>query len=244
MKIERYARQIVFDRIGMKGQERLANARIAIIGLGGLGGIAAELLCRAGVGRLVVFDSDNVDISNLHRQVLYNEKDIGQKKAEVAKQKLLLINSDVKVVAIHKKANMKTLEEIGNIDVILDCTDNLEARFAINDYCLKQKVPWIYAGVLKEYGAMIRFVPGGPCLRCVIKDDKKEETTAISGILNTLPSFVGALQATEAIKVLFGENTKPLMFKIDIWKGEIKKIKIKKRPECICSSYTKNYKKL
>ena len=154
---EKYSRQILIREIGKEGQQILANTKIAIVGLGAVGSVTAELLCRAGVGYLLLVDRDMVEESNLQRQLLYTEEDIGKSKAFAAQERLSKINSSIQVIAEAIHLDTTNLSFLENADLILDCTDNLQTRFVINDFCKKVKQKWVYAAAIKNAGYVCSF---------------------------------------------------------------------------------------
>lgn len=228
---EKYSRQTIMKEIGFEGQEKLKKSKVAIVGLGALGTNAAELLVRAGVGNLKLIDPDSIENSNLQRQTLFEEKDIGKNKAETAKAKLEKINSLVRITARKITLNKNNLSELKNADLVLDCTDNLETRFLINAFCRKEKLPWIHASCVKTSGYVMPILPKGPCLECFLRQADLDSACTI-GILNTLPAMIGALQATLAIRSLVGEKVEPELIYFDAWKMELKRLKVRKNKRC------------
>ena len=237
-EIEKYSRQTILPTIGLEGQQRLKNARVAIIGIGALGTYAAEMLVRAGVGTIVLIDDDIVESSNLQRQALFSEKDVGRKKVEPAQEKLTNINSMVSVEAITKGIDKTTISMLQekNVDLILDCTDNVETRFLLNKFCHSENISWIYASAVQTQGYVMPIFPSGPCLSCFL-GDKDGESACAAGILNTLPAMISSLQTTLALKILMGKQLEPVLYYVDVWKGEIKKITVKRKKNCsVCGS--------
>ena len=164
MKDERYSRQRALAEIGA-GQEKIEHSVVAVVGVGALGSVAADLLTRAGVGTLILVDRDVVEESNLPRQSLYEEKDVGRSKVVAAKEKLLKVNgeTDIKIHALH--LNAVNIDLLGKAVIILDCTDNLQTRFLLNDFCKKEKISLIYGAAVKTTGYAMPILPTGPCLR-------------------------------------------------------------------------------
>ncbi len=226
----RYSRQEAFRHLSDK-QELLLKSKVAIVGCGGLGSNAAEMLARAGVGHLVLIDNDKVELSNLQRQALYTEDDVEKFKALAAKDMLEKINSEVKVAA-HTVLLAKDNIDLLSADLVLDCTDNLETRRLINSYCYGKK-PWIFAAVVGAKGMVMDFLPDSKfCFECVFRDAKPLETSETSGILNTAVKAVSAFQATEALKILAGEKVSGELVHIDVWKQTIERIKVKRNKNC------------
>lgn len=235
----RYSRQEIFSEIGKQGQNKLRKSSVAIVGLGALGSVSAELLARAGIGKLVLIDRDIVELSNLQRQSLYDESDIGKPKAIAAKEKLHKINSEVKIDFFIDDLNYNNIGKIigiKNINLILDCTDNLETRFLINDFSVKNKIPFIYSSAVGSKGYVFDVVPdkNNPCLRCFLKDAAQLDTCETAGVLNTITHIIPSVQSNEAIKILLNRSYERNLLYFDIWKNELMKIRINKNKNCEC----------
>ncbi len=231
---EKYSRQTILKEIGFKGQEKLEKSKIIIVGLGALGTNVSQLLVRAGVGNLKLIDPDKIELSNLQRQTLFDENDIGRNKAETAKNKLQKINSLIKITAKKTFLTQRNLDELKSADLVLDCTDNLETRFLINAFCRKEKISWIYASCVKTSGYVMPILPKGPCLECFLKLTNLDSACTL-GILNTVPACIAAIQATLAIKILIDEKVEPKLYYLNLWKMELKVLKVKKNKNCqIC----------
>ncbi len=236
VKEDRYSRQMLLPEIGSAGQRRLARSRAVVIGCGALGTYALGFLVRAGVGQVVVVDRDIVELSNLQRQSLFAEKDLGRPKAKAAEEALRGINSEIEIWGVVADVNYANIEKlIKNATLVLDATDNMDTRFLVNDACVKNGIPWIYAGAVGTTGMVMPVVPNGPCLRCVfpsVPQPGQLPTCDTVGIVNTLPSAVAALEVTEAFKIMQGKAAaKELMF-IDVWQIDLQKINVRKNPEC------------
>lgn len=230
--MERYLRHFMLKEIGKEGQEKLRKGKIGIVGLGGLGSALAIHMVRAGIGELRLIDEDIVDESNLQRQILYDEKDIGKGKISVAKEKLKRMNSQVEIKVYNEKLNRENISEFANVDIILDGSDNMVTRFLINDFCIKNKKPWIYCGVEETYGIVMPILPEKTaCLRCLIEKpvEKKHE-----GILSTLPTIMASIEATMAIRYIVEGNVDEYLSIYDVWKNKFEKIKVKRKDDCIC----------
>jgi len=227
----RYSRQRKLKEMGEKKQELLRKKKVVIIGCGGLGSAAAELLLRAGVEHLTLIDKDKIELTNLGRQLLYEEKDVGKYKAKVAKEKLLKINSRAKTDAHVLYLDNKNLSLLDNADLVLDCTDNLETRFWINYHCHKNKIPWIYASAIRWEGYVMFISPKGPCLSCFLKKGNSE-TCNQQGIVGPLPTSIASLQTTLALRYLVGEKIEPLLYRLDLKKMKLSEIIVKKRINC------------
>lgn len=235
----RYAKQILFRRIGLQGQEKLSRSTAAVIGLGALGTVISSHLCRAGVGRLKLIDRDFVEWTNLQRQFLFDEKDAQARlpKAVAAARKLRAVNSEIiieEVIADVTALNGERL--ISSADVILDGTDNLETRFLINDLALKTMKPWIYGAVLGSEGMTMTVIPRRtPCLRCLIPEAPQPGTLPncdTEGVLSAVSALIASVQSAEALKILTGSDPRQSLLRIDVWAGEFLELSLSRRPEC------------
>jgi molybdopterin/thiamine biosynthesis adenylyltransferase len=226
----KYDRQRLF--LGDRNQKKIEKSTVAIVGLGALGGVAAELLARSGAN-LVLIDKDSVDETNLQRQTLFDEKDIGKLKAEEAERKLRQANSKIKIKN-HAVEITKNNIDIVKGDVILDCVDNMKTKLLLNDYAVKKRIPLVHGAAIREIGNIFNIIPKGPCLRCIYKDKINTETCATVGVLNSLTTMVGAMQAMEAIKIITHDKYEKDLLRINIWKNTITRIKVKKSRNCIC----------
>ena len=238
---ERYSRQILFYGIGADGQKALLRSRVAIVGCGALGSFQAAALARAGVGRITIIDRDFVEPSNLQRQWLFEERDAAEAipKAIAAERHLARINSSVSVhgvVADLTPANAAAL--LGETDLILDGTDNFEARYLINDYAVKLGVPWIYGAAVGSYGLAMPVFPGRTaCLRCVYPEPPTgiQPTCETAGVLNVITSLVASIQAAAALQILSGHtaDVEPRITRVELWTGRIRQTSVPARdPEC------------
>jgi adenylyltransferase/sulfurtransferase len=225
---DRYSRQVLFKEIGLAGQQRLAGARVALVGCGATGSALALLLARSGVGMLRIVDRDYVEPSNLQRQSLFDEDDARESlpKALAAARQIARFNSQVAVephVADLTPANAADL--LGNVDLILDGTDNFETRYLINDYAVKNSVAWIYSAAVGSYAVTLNVLPGETaCLACVFPDPPHGmvETCETAGILNSAVNLVASLAATEAVKLLVGARSRMRrsLLSWDVWNNE------------------------
>ena len=239
---ERYSRQILFPGIGAEGQRRLAAGRVAIVGCGATGSALAQLLARAGVGTLRIIDRDYVEASNLQRQSLFEEKDAAESlpKAIAAAQRIAAFNSEIVVEARIEDmvpGNIHVLLE--KMDVILDGADNFETRYLVNDYAVKNSLPWIYTAAVGSYGVTLNVLPGETaCLACIFPDTPQGmvETCETAGILNTAVSLVASIAATEAVKLLVGgtaaERLRKTLWSYDVWTNEQAEIAANPRAGC------------
>ncbi len=233
-KNSRYNRQELLTIIGTKGQRRIGKKKVAVVGVGALGTVAGELLVRAGIGKVILIDRDLVEESNLQRQLLFDEKDIGKSKAVAARQKLKEINSQIEVESFNVHLSSENISLIKDAEVVLDCTDNLQTRFLLNDFCKKNKIPLIYAAAIKTSGYVFAVHNDGPCLRCFLKEASLDTCDA-AGVLNTITTVIAAQQVTLALKIILKEPEEilPELLHLNIWSGEVRKIKVKKKLDCL-----------
>ena len=238
----RYARHLILPEIGVAGQERLLNARVLIVGTGGLGSPAALYLAAAGVGKLGIVDFDAVDTSNLQRQVLYDTARVGQAKVDVATEKLLALNPDIDIVPFPQRLTAdNALTIFRDFDYIVDGTDNFPARYLINDACVLLGKVYVYGSIFSFDGQATLFgAQDGPCYRCIFPlppQPGEVPTGADVGVLGVLPGIVGLIQATETVKLVIGAG-RPLVGRlvlVDALGMQFREIKIKKDPHCpIC----------
>ncbi len=240
--MQRYEKQIFFNEIGEEGQRRLLNSKAIIIGCGALGTVIANNLVRSGVGYVKIVDRDYIELSNLQRQLLFDEDDISNNlpKAVAAKYKLEKINSEIEIESIVTDVNPRNIEKLcKDMDIIMDATDNFQTRFLINDISIKLNIPWIYGGVIGSSGMTYTIIPNKtPCFRCVFPaapPTGSVDTCDTVGVLNTITSIIASFQSTEAIKLLTGNFeaiTKEMRF-IDIWLNTYDNFQIQPIDNCI-----------
>jgi adenylyltransferase/sulfurtransferase len=237
MKIERYSRQIRFEPVGEVGQLRLCDSIALIVGCGALGTASAEMLVRAGVNVRII-DNDIVEESNLQRQSLFDEKDIDVPKHLAASRKLSCINSDVVIDAIDVKMDINNADNlVDGVRVIIDCTDNFETRFIINDTAIRHGVPWIYGACGGATGMMMPIIKDkSPCLRCLFPDGAEQMPSPDQhGIISPAVKIVASLQVSEALKILTG-NLNAVSYGLttfDLWDYSFKRINLgMPRPDC------------
>ncbi len=240
----RYSRQVLFEGIGPEGQARIIASRAAIVGCGALGSVQATLLVRAGVGTVRIIDRDFVEETNLQRQVLFNEEDARTiaPKALAAERALRAVNSLVRVEGIVEDLNAGTITRLlGGFDLILDATDNFDARYLLNDFAVSTGTPWIYGACVGSYGLTFPILPGETaCLRCVFESAPPpglSPTCDTAGVLGSIVGVVASLQAGEAIKILAGrkERVGRRMTVVDLWENRHESIDLPQRdPACPC----------
>ncbi len=234
----RYSRQIQLPEIGEDGQLKLANSHVVIFGLGGLGSPSSLYLTAAGIGKITLVDFDKVDSSNLQRQIVHREKNIGQSKVSSAKDNLAELNHQTNLITINKKLTKQQAKDlISGADVVLDCTDNFASRFSLNSICKLKKVPLISGAVIRWEGQLTTYdfrQADSPCYQCLYKeDDGKELNCRVNGVLSPVVGLVGSMQAIEAIKALL--DIKTLVGKlliIDAYSMQFKQLNLKKDPNC------------
>ncbi|MDJ1474228.1 molybdopterin-synthase adenylyltransferase MoeB [Bacillus sp. LS15-K4] len=244
---ERYSRQQLFKPIGSKGQEKIRNKHVLIVGAGALGSASAESFVRAGIGKLTIIDRDYVEWSNLQRQQLYSEQDAREKmpKAIAAKNRLEQINSEVQIHAFVMDAVAENMEDLlKNVDVIIDATDNFDIRFVINDLSQKHNIPWVYGSCVGSYGMSYTVIPQEtPCLHCVLKSVPVTGVTCdTAGIISPTVQIVAAYQVAEAFKILVGDFSaiRKTFFMFDIWSNQNHFIKLGKIKTDDCPSCGSN----
>lgn len=240
---ERYSRQTLFSPIGKVGQEKIRSKHVLMIGAGALGSGNAEILTRAGVGKLTIVDRDYVEASNLQRQQLYTERDVEEKlpKAAAAAKRLRKINSDVEIEGFITDATPEKLEElVQGVDLIIDATDNFETRMAINDVSQKYQVPWIYGACVGSFGMSLTIVPGKtPCLNCILKKIPIQGMTCdTGGIIGPTVQMVISHQAAEALKILVEdwEAVRTSFVSFDLWRNQYTSMKVAKAKDASCLS--------
>ena len=234
----RYNRQIRLPAIGEKGQKRLLNARVLIIGMGGLGSPVALYLAAAGIGQLVLSDYDKVEESNLQRQVIHSQDTIGMLKVDSAKQRLLSINPDCKICTLaYELDNKELMAECELADVIVDCTDNFPSRFLLNKISIQTKTPLVSGAAIRQEGQITTYNPSvadSPCYKCLYSDEGLESVTcAMEGVVAPVVGIIGTMQAQEVINVLLKRSalTGVLML-FDAQSLEWQRIKLPKNPNC------------
>lgn len=208
-QLERYSRHIILKEVGAKGQKKLLNAKVLIIGAGGLGAPAAMYLAAAGVGTIGIADADEVDLSNLQRQIIHATDDVGKAKVQSAKETMERMNPDVTVNTYRAfVASDNIMELIKDYDFIIDGTDNFPAKFLINDACVMAGKPFSHAGIIRFKGQLMTYVPGkGPCYRCVFRNPPPKDavpTCKQAGVIGAMGGVIGSLQAMEAVKYILG----------------------------------------
>ncbi len=239
----RYSRQIMLPTVGVEGQERLLEARVLVVGLGGLGSPVAIYLAAAGVGTLVVADFDAVELSNLQRQILHTNACIGMPKVDSARQALQAINPQVRIEGFKGNIDQDSLPTLlTEVDAVVDGCDNFPTRFAVNDACFRAGVPLISGAAIRTEGQVAVFsgMPGGPCYQCLYpRDGSLDETCTAAGVLAPVVGIVGSIQATETLKLLTGTGAPRFgrLLLLDAMTMEFRNIRITPDPHCpVCAA--------
>jgi molybdopterin/thiamine biosynthesis adenylyltransferase len=235
---QRYSRQIILDGVGEDGQAKLKNSKVLMVGAGGLGCPAAQYLVAAGVGQLTIMDDDVVDLSNLGRQILFGDEDVGKPKVLVAQEKLQKLNPEVRVIPVRDRFNQTNAEfYVQSHDVILDGSDNFATKFLINDACVKLGKPFSHAGVLRWEGQLMTYLPGGPCYRCLFESPPPADDVPNCSSVGTLGPVAGVianLQAAEVLKLILGEPgvLSGALLTLDARQMKTRRIGFSKNPQC------------
>jgi len=245
MNREKYSRQILFPPIGADGQQKLSQSKALILGCGALGTAQANALARAGVGTLRIVDRDFVEESNLQRQILFDEADARERlpKAVAAARKLRQMNSEIEVEGVVEDVDNRNIEKlVSGCEVILDATDNFEARYLLNDAAVKLALPWIYGAAVASYGMTMTILPGSTaCLACLFPSPPEgaQETCDTAGVISPAVSWVAAIQVTEALKILLGrsQDLHGSLLAYDIWKNHLQEVRPHRNPDCrVCGA--------
>ncbi len=236
----RYSRHLLLEEIDVVGQEKLLSSHVLVIGAGGLGSAAAPYLAAAGIGHITLIDHDQVELTNLQRQIMHTEKSVGKSKVNSGKQFLQALNAGIQIETIEAKATTSLLDELlPSVDVVLDCTDNFASRHLINASCVKHRTPLVSGSALRFDGQISVFDPRNlvsPCYACIFSPDENFEEVSCSsmGIFAPLVGIIGAIQAAQAIQVLIGFG-EVLVGRMLLWNArttQIDEFKISRNPEC------------
>ncbi|OGW82087.1 MAG: adenylyltransferase [Omnitrophica bacterium RIFCSPLOWO2_12_FULL_44_17] len=249
-QIERYSRHIILKDVGVEGQEKMMAGKVLIIGTGGLGAPAALYLAAAGVGVIGLVDADNVELSNLQRQVIHFTPDVNKPKVISAKEKIEAINPDVKVVTYHTKVFSENITGIiKDYDFVIDGTDNFAAKFLINDACVFAAKPFSHGAILRFSGQTITYVPGSTCYRCIFLTPPPTDAVpncSQAGILGAVAGMLGTIQATEALKFLIkkGELLQNRLLTFDALDMKFREVAVTRNPRCPICGENPSIKKL
>ena len=242
-QIERYSRQIILKKIGVIGQKKLLKSSILIVGAGGLGSPIAIYLAALGVGKIGIIDKDNVEISNLSRQIIFETKDVNKNKSFAAICKLKKINPDIQLKSFKKNLTIKNINRIASeFSLIIDGSDNFRTRFLINDYCFEKKKILISGAISKFDGQVYTFNFSNrksPCLRCfipIMPSNPDVDNCEYEGVLGPLAGIIGTIQANEAVKEILGigKTLCGYILIVDALKLTFRKVKLNKRSDCLC----------
>ena len=239
-QIQRYSRHILLQDVGVEGQERIMNARVLVVGAGGLGAPVSLYLAAAGIGRIGIVDADEVDLSNLQRQVIHFTQDVGVPKVESAKEKMLAINPDVQVDTFHEYL---ALDIIRDYDFVVDGTDNFPVKFLINDACVMAGKPFSHGGILRFNGQTFTHLPGTACYRCFFKEPPPAgavPTCSQAGVLGAIAGMLGTIQAAETLKYFtgVGQLLTNRLLTFDAKTMQFRTIPVRQRPSCeICGEH-------
>ena len=243
-QIDRYSRQIILKKIGVVGQKKLLKSSVLIVGTGGLGSPIAIYLAALGIGKIGIVDKDNVEISNLSRQIIFTTNDVKKNKSSVAINKLRKINPDLQLQSFNKNLTIQNINQVAkNFDLIVDGSDNFRTRFLINDYCLEKQKTLVSGAISKFDGQVYTFnfsKKKSPCLRCFIPQipsNPDVDNCEYDGVLGTLGGIIGSIQANEVIKEILGigDTLCGYILIIDALKLTFRKVKLNKRSDCYCN---------
>ncbi len=232
---ERYVRQVQVAEFGEAGQRALRAARIGVVGCGGLGSHQLAALVRMGVGLVRFADWDVVSLTNLHRQYLFAERDVGRAKVTVAAQRLAVLNSAVVLEPRVERVTDFAVFADG-LDLVLDATDDVETRFGLNDFCVAKGLPFVYGGVAGTAGFVLPVVPGGACLRCLFAEMPAEGVMSCGshGVFPPLVALTAAVQVAQAMRIVCGAPISNTVFRIDAWGTSVRALSLKRREGCVC----------
>ena len=241
-QIERYSRQIVLKNIGIVGQQKILKSKVLIVGSGGLGCPVADTLCRAGVGTIGIMDNDKVSLSNIHRQSFFTSKDVGKHKVKILKERIKLINPEIKTIIYNEKITNLNIKKIfKNFDIIVDGSDNFKTKFLLNEYSLKYKKILIIGAISKFDGHIFSFNFNNKktsCLKCFYQTEITDEflDCESEGILGPVAGIVGNIQANEVLKKILklNNNLNGEMLILNLLTLNFRKVKFKKNKNCIC----------
>jgi adenylyltransferase/sulfurtransferase len=250
--IARYSRQLMIPEVGLNGQMKLLDAKVLVVGTGGLGCPVLLYLAAAGIGTIGIADFDTVDLSNLQRQILFSEKDIGKSKADSAALKILSINSDIQVKKISTSLSVaNALDIVGDYDVVIDASDNFQTRYVLNDACFIQKVPLVYGSLFRLEGQVSVFNLNrhSPCYRCLYPTPPPRlmiPGCSEGGALGSVAGIIGSIQATECIKIILGKGSllSEKMINVNLLDLDFSLLAVRKSPSCIICTRPDKYHNL
>lgn len=238
-QVERYSRQLLLPEVGGAGQARLLAARVLVVGAGGLGSPALLYLAAAGVGTLVIADGDAVDRTNLGRQILHDEAAIGRPKTDSARARLTALNPDVRIETLGRLEGPAVAAAVGGSDVVLEGSDSIPTKFAVNDAAVVAGTPAVIGGILRWEGQVMVVTPGAACWRCLFEAEPSRADAppacAEAGVLGALAGVIGAMQAVETVKLLLGESGRAQAGRLvtyDAWTGRTREVEVRRRASC------------
>jgi len=240
-QLERYKRNIMLAEVGLEGQRQLLQAKVLVVGAGGLGSPVLLYLAAAGVGTLGVIDGDRVDLSNLQRQIVHGRKDIGRPKGESARERMTMLNPEVQLEVYGERLTKKNGPELlDRYDFVVEATDNFESKFLVNDLCLQAGVPFCHGGILEFSGQILTVIPGqSACYRCIFTKEPPQEVArscSQAGVLGAVAGVIGSLQAVETLKYLTssGELLVDTLLTYDALTARFRQVEVRKRESCRC----------
>jgi len=242
-QLMRYKRHLMLPQLDIEGQQRLLDASLLVVGSGGLGSPVLMYLAAAGVGKLHLYDDDKVEISNLQRQILFDSSVLGKSKAEIAAMRLRAVNPDCEVVAVASRLESEMLSDaVAQVDLVIDCSDNFDTRFAVNQACVQQQKTLVSGAVIRMEGQVSVFsghLPDRPCYQCLYQPDAyNDETCTSSGVLGPAVGVIGSILATEAVKLIagIGDPLEGRLLLFDAFAMRFNELKLKKDPGCLVCS--------
>lgn len=242
-QLMRYKRHLMLPQLDIEGQQRLLDASLLVVGSGGLGSPVLMYLAAAGVGKLHLYDDDKVEISNLQRQILFDSTVLGKSKAEIAAMRLRAVNPDCEVVAVASRLESEMLSDaVAQVDLVIDCSDNFDTRFAVNQACVQQQKTLVSGAVIRMEGQVSVFsghLPDRPCYQCLYQPDAyNDETCTSSGVLGPAVGVIGSILATEAVKLIagIGDPLEGRLLLFDAFAMRFNELKLKKDPGCLVCS--------
>ena len=243
-QIERYSRQIILKNVGPIGQKKINNSKVLIVGIGGLGCPITDYLSRAGVGTIGIADFDKINLSNIHRQNLYNSKEVGKYKVDIIKKKIKLINPFTKIITYKKKINNKNINNIiKKFDIVVDGSDNFKTKFILNEYSIKYKKILVAGAISKFDGHVFTFDfknKKNPCLKCFYQSEPSDEilNCEAEGIIGPIAGIIGSIQANEVLKKILkvGKDLNKYILIINLLTLSFRKVFFKKKKNCVCKN--------
>ncbi len=244
-EIKRYSRHILLPEVGGKGQKKINEARVLLVGAGGLGAPVGYYLAAAGVGKIGIVDGDQVELSNLQRQIIHSVEDLGKNKAVSAQQTMMLLNPGIEVMTYHERVHSDNIFDLlVDYDIVVDGSDNFPTRYLVNDACVFTGKPLSHGAVFRFHGQAMTIVPGkGPCYRCLFREPPPPGMVATceeAGVLGVLPGVIGLIQATEVLKLILGVGKilNGVLLNYEALEMEFKRIKVRRDPDCpVCGDH-------